>query len=33
MGCGTCVSVCPSKSADLLGFTDQEVYAMVESLV
>jgi heterodisulfide reductase subunit A len=33
MGCGTCVSVCPSKSVDLQGFTDQQVYAMVESLV
>jgi heterodisulfide reductase subunit A len=32
MGCGTCVCVCPSKSADLLGFTEQQVYAMVESL-
>src|SRR5271157_2302819 len=32
MGCGTCVAVCPSKSADLAGFTDQQVYAMVESL-
>jgi heterodisulfide reductase subunit A len=32
MGCGTCVAVCPSKSADLQGFTEQQVYAMVESL-
>lgn len=32
MGCGTCVAVCPSKSADLQGFTDQQVYAEVESL-
>ena len=32
MGCGTCVAVCPSKSADLEGFTEQQVYAMVESL-
>lgn len=32
MGCGTCVSVCPSKSSDLEGFTDQEIYSMVESL-
>lgn len=32
MGCGTCVCVCPSKSADLQGFTEQQVYAMVESL-
>ena len=32
MGCGTCVAVCPSKSADLEGFTEQEIYAMVEAL-
>jgi heterodisulfide reductase subunit A len=32
MGCGTCVAVCPSKSADLQGFTEQQVYAMIESL-
>ncbi len=33
MGCGTCVAVCPSKSADLEGCTEQQVYAMLESLV
>jgi heterodisulfide reductase subunit A len=33
MGCGTCVAVCPSKSIDLEGFTEQQVYAMLESLV
>jgi heterodisulfide reductase subunit A len=32
MGCGTCVAVCPSKSADLAGFSEQQVYSMVESL-
>ena len=32
MGCGTCVAVCPSKSVDLDGFTEQQVYAMLESL-
>ncbi|HUP03078.1 MAG TPA: CoB--CoM heterodisulfide reductase iron-sulfur subunit A family protein [Bryobacteraceae bacterium] len=32
MGCGTCVAVCPSKSADIEGFTEQEIYAMVEAL-
>jgi heterodisulfide reductase subunit A2 len=32
MGCGTCVAVCPSKSADLEGFTEQQVYAMLESI-
>ena len=31
MGCGTCVSVCPSKSIELQGFTEQQIYAMVES--
>jgi len=25
--------VCPSKSADLAGFTEQEIYAEVEALV
>jgi heterodisulfide reductase subunit A len=32
MGCGTCVSVCPSKSVELQGFTEQQIYSMVESL-
>lgn len=32
MGCGTCVAVCPSKSVDLEGFSEQQVYSMVESL-
>jgi heterodisulfide reductase subunit A2 len=32
MGCGTCVAICPSKSADLEGFTEQQIYSMVESL-
>lgn len=33
MGCGTCVAVCPSKSVDLEGFTEQQIYAQIESLV
>jgi heterodisulfide reductase subunit A2 len=33
MGCGTCVAICPSKSIELDGFTDEQVYAMVESLL
>ena len=33
MGCGTCVAVCPSKSIDLEGFTEEEVYAEIESLL
>jgi heterodisulfide reductase subunit A2 len=32
MGCGTCVAVCPSKSADLEGFAERQIYAMLESL-
>ena len=32
MGCGTCVAVCPSKCIDLEGFTEQQIYAQVESL-
>ena len=32
MGCGTCVAVCPSKSVDLDGFTEQQVYAMLETI-
>ncbi len=32
LGCGTCVAICPSKSADLEGFSEQQIYAMVESL-
>ena len=33
MGCGTCVAVCPSKCPQLEGFTDEQIYAMVMSLV
>ena len=32
MGCGTCVAVCPSKCIDLEGFTEQQIYAQIESL-
>lgn len=32
MGCGTCVAVCPSKSVDLEGFSEQQIYAMLETL-
>jgi heterodisulfide reductase subunit A len=31
-GCGTCVSICRSKSIDLDGFTDEQVYAEVLTL-
>ncbi|MDR1958240.1 MAG: CoB--CoM heterodisulfide reductase iron-sulfur subunit A family protein [Planctomycetaceae bacterium] len=33
MGCGTCVAVCPPKSVDIEGFTEQQIYAQVESLL
>jgi heterodisulfide reductase subunit A len=32
MGCGTCVAVCPSKSADLDGFSEEQLYAQMESM-
>ena len=31
-GCGTCVAVCPSKSVELAGFTDDQVYAEIMAL-
>ena len=32
MGCGTCVAVCSSKSVDLDGYSETQVYAMLKSL-
>jgi heterodisulfide reductase subunit A2 len=32
MGCGTCVALCLSKSIDLEGFTEQQIYAMLDTL-
>ncbi len=32
MGCGTCVAICPSKSADIDGYSEQQIYSMVEAL-
>lgn len=32
MGCGTCVAVCPSKSADLDGFSEEQMYAQLEGI-
>jgi heterodisulfide reductase subunit A len=32
MGCGTCVAACPSKSADLEGFSEEQIYEMVKNL-
>jgi heterodisulfide reductase subunit A len=31
-GCGTCVAVCRSNSLDLDGFTDEQVFAEIETL-
>jgi heterodisulfide reductase subunit A len=31
-GCGTCVAICRSKSVDLEGYTDEEMYAAIQSL-
>jgi heterodisulfide reductase subunit A len=32
-GCGGCVPLCPENAIDLLGYTDAQVTAMIESLV
>jgi heterodisulfide reductase subunit A len=32
-GCGGCVPICPENAIDLLGYTDAEVSAMIDSLV
>ncbi len=32
-GCGTCVALCKSKSIDLDGYTNQQVYSQVEALL
>ncbi|NUN01494.1 MAG: CoB--CoM heterodisulfide reductase iron-sulfur subunit A family protein [Bryobacteraceae bacterium] len=32
MGCGTCVAVCRSKSVDIDGYSEEQVYSMVEAL-
>ena len=31
-GCGTCEAVCPSKSVELEGFTDEQIYAAINAL-
>jgi heterodisulfide reductase subunit A len=31
-GCGTCQATCPSKSVELEGFTDEQIYAAVNAL-
>jgi len=32
-GCGGCVPICPENAIDLLGYTDAQISAMIESLV
>ena len=32
-GCGGCVPLCPENAIDLLGYTDGQVSAMIDSLV
>ncbi len=32
-GCGGCVPICPENAIDLLGYTDAQVTAMIDSLV
>ena len=32
-GCGTCVAFCRSKSIDLQGFSNQQMFAEVEALL
>lgn len=31
-GCGACVPVCPAEAIDLLGYSDEQVRAMIETL-
>ncbi len=28
-GCGACAATCPSSSAELMGFTSQQLYAQI----
>ncbi len=32
-GCGTCVATCPSKSVELQGFTDEQIFAEINALL
>jgi heterodisulfide reductase subunit A len=32
-GCGTCVSFCRSKSIDMQGFSNEEMFAEVQALL
>jgi heterodisulfide reductase subunit A len=31
-GCGTCQATCPSKSVELQGFTDEQIYSEINAL-
>jgi heterodisulfide reductase subunit A len=31
-GCGTCVALCKSKSIDLKGYTNEQIYAEIMAL-
>ena len=31
-GCGTCQATCPSKSVELMGFTDEQIFAAINAL-
>jgi heterodisulfide reductase subunit A len=31
-GCGTCQATCPSKSVELAGYTDDQVFAQIAAL-
>ena len=31
-GCGTCQATCPSKSVELAGFTDQQMFAVINAV-
>jgi heterodisulfide reductase subunit A len=31
-GCGTCQATCPSKSVELQGFTDEQIWGEIQAL-
>jgi heterodisulfide reductase subunit A len=32
-GCGTCQATCPSKSIELAGFTDEQIWSEINAIV
>jgi heterodisulfide reductase subunit A len=32
-GCGSCVALCRTKSIDLLGYTNRQIYAEVDAIL